>query len=118
MHSCHEVMVIKRGVVSPRRYLISQHADVETSLAAELDAAGLLASSKRMQPRTLQQADLSTLPYLSCVCKVQIPLRSLYMVFTNMAKQWETAALQPAARNFISCHVSHCAALSRVCAML
>lgn len=81
MHAyfCPEVMIVRWGVVSPHRYLISQHADVETRLAAELDAAGLLASSERLQPRTLQHADLSTLPYLSCVCKVQMPLRSLYM---------------------------------------
>ena len=111
VHSCHAVVIIRWGVVLPCRYLISQHAAVETRLAAELDAAGLLASSERLQLRTLQHADLSTLPYLSCVCKVQTPLRSLCMVFTRMATQWETAALQPAARNSISVMCLHCAAL-------
>ena len=81
MHSCHAVMIIRWGVVLPRRYLISQYADVETRLAAELDAAGLLASSERPQPRTLQHADLSTLPYLSCVCKVHLPLRTLHDIY-------------------------------------
>ena len=54
-----------------RRYLISQHPEVEARLAAELDAAGLLVTPGRPQPRPLEHADLGRLTYLSWVCKVR-----------------------------------------------
>lgn len=60
--TCHSLLL--------RRYLISQHADVEARLAAELDAVGLLVTHERPQPRALQHEDVSRLTYLSCVCKV------------------------------------------------
>ncbi len=52
------------------RYLISQHPEVEARLTAELDQAGLLVTAARPHPRTMQYSDLSSLTYLTCVCKV------------------------------------------------
>lgn len=54
-----------------RRYLISQHPEVEAKLAAELDEAGLLVTPERPQPRALTHADLARLTYLNCVLKVR-----------------------------------------------
>ena len=52
---------------------MSQHPAVETRLAAELDAAGLLVTRACPQPRALAYADLSRLTYLQCVLKVGHP---------------------------------------------
>lgn len=54
-----------------RRYLVSQHPEVEAKLAAELDEAGLLVTPERPQPRALAHADLARLTYLNCVLKVR-----------------------------------------------
>lgn len=51
-------------------YLISQHPEVEARIAAELDAAELLVTSARLQPRPADFEDISRLPYLKCVIKV------------------------------------------------
>ena len=51
-------------------YLISQHPEVEAKVAAELDAAELLVTSARPQPRQCCYDDLARLPYLKCVIKV------------------------------------------------
>ena len=61
-----------------RRYLISQHPEVEARLAAELDAAGLLVTPARPQPRPLAHADLSRLVYLNCVLKVRGSILSYF----------------------------------------
>ena len=50
-------------------YYLSQHPSVEAKLAAELDAAGLLATRDRPAPRALTYADISGLPYLAAVIK-------------------------------------------------
>lgn len=42
-------------------------------LVAELDAAGLLVTGERPQPRPMVYADLGRLTYLSWVCKVLLP---------------------------------------------
>lgn len=51
-------------------YAICQHPEVEAKVAAELAAAGLLATPERPQPRCMEHADLARLPYLQCVIKV------------------------------------------------
>ena len=53
-----------------RRYLISQHPEVEAKLVAELDQAGLLVTKERPHPRDMVYGDLSSLNYLNWVCKV------------------------------------------------
>ena len=58
------------------RYLVSQHADVEAKIAAELDGLGLLASAQRPRPRAMAYEDLARLPYLSWVIKVRPRLRA------------------------------------------
>lgn len=55
-----------------RRYLLSQHPEVEAKLAAELDAAGLLVTPERPNPRPMEFGDLAALTYLSWVCKVHL----------------------------------------------
>jgi len=52
-------------------FLLSQHPAAEAALAAELDAAGLLATAARPAPRRLQWADLGRLPYLQAVIKAR-----------------------------------------------
>lgn len=52
------------------RYLVSQHAEVEAKIAAELDGLGLLATPQRPHPRALAYEDLARLQYLSWVIKV------------------------------------------------
>ena len=52
---------------------MSQHPAVEARLAAELDAAGLLVTRARPEPRALAHADLGRLTYLQCVLKVASP---------------------------------------------
>ena len=41
-------------------------------LEAELDAAGLLVTAERPQPRAFTFADISKLRYLDCVIKVRV----------------------------------------------
>lgn len=53
-------------------YLISQHPEVEARVAAELDAAELLVTSARPEPRRCCYDDLARLPYLKCVIKVSV----------------------------------------------
>ena len=56
----------------PRRYLVSQHPEVEARLVAELDQAGLLVTKERPHPRGMVYGDLSSLTYLNWVCKVGV----------------------------------------------
>ena len=51
-------------------YAICQHPEVEARVAAELAAAGLLATPQRPQPRCMEHADLARLAHLQCVIKV------------------------------------------------
>ncbi len=53
---------------------MSQHPEVEARLAAELDAAELLATRARPRPRPLAHADLKRLVYLQCVLKVPLQI--------------------------------------------
>ena len=50
-------------------YLLSQHPEVEAKIVAELDAAGLLATPARPEPRRLEWADLNKLVYLQAFIK-------------------------------------------------
>ena len=50
-----------------RSALLAAHPEVQEEMAAELEAAGLLASRSRPQPRRLTYANLSKLPYLDAV---------------------------------------------------
>ena len=50
-------------------YLLSQHPEVEAKLVAELDAAGLLATPARPEPRRLEWADLNKRVYLQAFIK-------------------------------------------------
>lgn len=50
-------------------YLLSQHPEVEVKIVAELDAAGLLATPSRPEPRRLEWADLNKLVYLQAFIK-------------------------------------------------
>ena len=50
-------------------YLLSQHPEVEAKIVAELDAAELLATPSRPQPRKLEWADLNKLVYLQAFIK-------------------------------------------------
>ena len=50
-----------------RSALLAAHPEVQEEVAAELEAAGLLASRGKPQPRRLTYADLSKLPYLDAV---------------------------------------------------
>ena len=52
-----------------RRFLVSQHPEVERKIEAELDSLGFLVTSMRKIPQRLEHADLSKLPYLSGVIK-------------------------------------------------
>lgn len=53
-----------------RRYLLTQHPEVQRKLEQELDRAGLLVTAERPQPRALEYADLANLQYLSWISKV------------------------------------------------
>ena len=60
------------------RYLISQHPEVESKLAAELDKAGFLVTNERPKPATIEYSDLiNRLPYLQAVCKVRFAASGL-----------------------------------------
>jgi len=64
---------------------VSQHSEVERKLAEELDAAGLLVTPERPNPRPMEYSDLGRLTYLSWVCKVllshlHLPLCALWKV--------------------------------------
>ena len=50
-------------------YLLSQHPEVEAKIVAELDAAGLLASPARPNPRAIEYGDLAKLVYLQAFIK-------------------------------------------------
>jgi hypothetical protein len=69
-YGLHAVM---RPYLHARRYLLSQHPEVERKLAQELDAAGLLVTPERPKPRAMEYTDLGRLTYLSWVCKVRNP---------------------------------------------
>ena len=49
------------------RALLAAHPEVQEKVAAELEAAGLLAGRGRPQPHRLTHADLSKLTYLDAV---------------------------------------------------
>lgn len=51
-------------------FQLSQWSEVEARVAAELDAAGLLVTNARPNPRALEHADLAGLVYLQAVIKV------------------------------------------------
>ncbi len=59
-----------------RRFLLSQHPEVEAKVVQELQSLGLAASPKNPHPRELTYADLAELVYLQAVVKV--PLQNLY----------------------------------------
>ncbi len=73
------VMQFCADVQCARRYLLSQHPEVERKLAQELDVAGLLVTPERPHPRPMEYADLGQLTYLSWVCKVRTKLCSLLL---------------------------------------
>jgi cytochrome P450 len=50
-------------------FTLSQHPEVEAKIVAELDAAGLLATPERPEPRRLEWADLGKLVYLQAFIK-------------------------------------------------
>ena len=52
------------------RYLLTQHPEVEAKVAAELDAAGLLATPACPEPPVMTAASIPKLPYLQAVIKV------------------------------------------------
>ncbi|CAK0784537.1 hypothetical protein CVIRNUC_007741 [Coccomyxa viridis] len=66
-------------------YAICQHPEVEAKVAAELAAAGLLATPERPQPRCMEHADLARLPYLQCVIKESIRLRPVLPILFRRA---------------------------------
>lgn len=52
-------------------YFLSKNPAAMAKLEAELDAAGLLVTEQRPQPREFAYADISKLRYLDCVIKVR-----------------------------------------------
>ena len=52
--------------------MLAQHPEAMAKLEAELDAAGLLVTTERPQPRPFDFADISKLHYLDCVIKVRL----------------------------------------------
>ena len=71
---------------------MSQHADVEAKIAAELDGLGLLASALRPRPRTMAYEDLARLPYLSWVIKVLPRLRAAFPLLSFARHQLKEQA--------------------------
>ena len=65
MH-CH-IIARPAHILLVRSALLAAHPEVQEEVAAELEAAGLLASRARPQPRRLTYADLSKLPNLDAV---------------------------------------------------
>ena len=59
------------------RYFVSQHPEVDRKIEAELDSLGFLVTSTRKNPKRLEYADLSKLPYLSGVIKARPPSLAL-----------------------------------------
>ena len=55
------------------RYLLTQHPGVEARVAAELEAAGLLATPACPEPPVMTAASIPQLPYLQAVIKVCLP---------------------------------------------
>ena len=53
-----------------RRYMLTQHPEVEARIVEELDAMELLTTYERPNPRKLVYDDLKQLNYLQCVIKV------------------------------------------------
>lgn len=49
------------------RALLGAHPEVQQKVAAELEAAGLRATTAKPEPRRLSYADLGRLPYLDAV---------------------------------------------------
>lgn len=66
----HAATGVSDSSYSTRRYLISQHPEVEAKVLAELEELQLLASPQRTKPRQLDFSDLTKLTYLSCCIKV------------------------------------------------
>lgn len=54
------------------RYFLSQNAEVEAKVLAELDECGLLASLERPDPRLPTYEDLARLTYLKNTIKVRL----------------------------------------------
>ena len=77
-------------------YLLAQHPAVEARLAAELDAAELLVTAKRPQPRQLQWADLARLAYLQAVIKAR-PVLQWYV--SSPSPSQSQSILQPTSQN-------------------
>ncbi|CAL8465333.1 g4868 [Coccomyxa elongata] len=71
------------NAISWTLYLLSQHPDVERKLAQELDAAGLLVTPERPNPRPMEFADLAALPYLSWVSKEAMRVRPVASTGTS-----------------------------------
>ena len=57
------------------RALLGAHPEVQQKVAAELEAAGLLATTVKPEPRRLSYADLGRLPYLDAVRSTSAELR-------------------------------------------
>ena len=53
-------------------YFLTKHPEVMAALEAELDAAGLLFTPQRPQPRQFTYADIGKLPYLDAVIKARL----------------------------------------------
>lgn len=51
-------------------FLLGKHPEAMARLETELDAAGLLVTPQRPQPRALTYADISKLPWLDACVKV------------------------------------------------
>ncbi len=59
-----------RHSIYVRRYLISQHPEVEKKILAELEELQLLKTAQNPKAREMTYADLSKLTYLNAVIKV------------------------------------------------
>ena len=72
---CGLVCTVARVCWPSRRYFLAQHPQAMAKLEAELDAAGLLVTAERRQPRAFTFADISKLRYLDCIIKVRAATR-------------------------------------------